>query len=90
MYDDFKRDSEDVVIRLKRYRIDGFPVCVSWYGSSDQNYQGCLMAGTKNFGTQTCCLLLCVNTYTYKKDSLTIPDKKCPLWDYEKDIKPLL
>jgi len=90
MYGNFKREQFDTTLNLKKYRVDGFPVCLSWAGSNDNRQEMCRFFGTKHFGTQPHCLLLCQNLYTYKKNNLVIPDEACPLWNYKQDIEPKL
>jgi hypothetical protein len=91
-YEDHKRESEEVGLPVKRYRIDGLLVCASWYADDEHANELCQFLGSRKFG----CVKVCMWTggdihdrYPGKAHYFT-PRHNCPIWDYEKEVQPLI
>jgi len=76
-----ERSTEQITMTINRYRLNGKPVCLSWWGSKKHPRQACQFYGTSHFGTRSACLYLGVTTWPD-----TIPGK-CPVWKDESNNK---
>lgn len=92
-YEDCKRESEEVNLPVKRYKVDGLPVCASWYASDDEHASElCNFIGSRKFGCVKVCMLTGDDIHDHYpgKDHYSTPLRGCPIWNYEKEVQPVI
>lgn len=91
-YEDHKRESEEVSLPVKRYKVDGHPVCASWYADDEHANELCHFIGSRKFGCVKVCMWTGGDIYDRYpgKTSYATPLAGCPIWNYEKEVQPVI
>ena len=82
-YENQKRETEEVVLKVKRFKVNGAPTCASWFGIDNKHPREiCRFLMVKKFGFAYSCGLLGVDLLHYAGiDTVLKPDDKCPIWN---------
>ena len=88
-FNNCERTSEEIQIPIKRFRIDGKPVCFSWWGSEDHPRQMCRFLMSSHFGTKLVCGCTGDSLFQDEKTHHVAPCNSCPIWedDWKKKMK---
>ena len=85
-YSSCRREVSEVALSIRRFKVEGLPTCLSWYGSEDHPREVCRFYGTRQFGTQPVCLAMADNIHYYDDvlgGYLCRPVEGCPVWGSE-------
>jgi len=79
IYNKNKHEQEEVTLKIKRFKLNGIPVCLSWSGSENKEREACMFLGLRRMGTQYVCMYGGEDIFHEMGDPIK-PCKNCPLW----------
>lgn len=75
-----REESEPALLEVRRFKVDGKPACMAWYGSGGHGRLACHAIGTSHMGSKTFCMFTGDELWPAVAGGILEPHDKCPVW----------